>query len=249
MKTGKFIKLLLATAMCAVTAAGTVGAQASVVIGGTRIVYNAKERETSVRMSNEGDKPALKQVWIDRGDPKTRPANADAPFTATPPVARIEPHKGQTTRLFFTGEALPQDKETVFWLNVVEVPPAPDPATDPNTLQLAIRSSIKLFYRPAGLPGAPEQAPARLTWRLRAGTQPSIEVTNPTPYYVSFSTLELASGAKSAKLDDGVMVAPGETRRLGLKGDIDADAPATVKYHAISDYGGMIEGEAAVTAK
>ncbi|PJI52023.1 molecular chaperone EcpD, partial [Methylobacterium radiotolerans] len=58
-----------------------------------------------------------------------------------------------------TGEPMPQDKESVFWLNVLEIPPK-DKANQ-NLLQMAFRSRIKLFYRPAGLKGKAEDAPSQ----------------------------------------------------------------------------------------
>ncbi len=52
--------------------------------------------------------------------------------------------------VFYTGEPLPQDKESVFWLNVQESLPKPDAnKAGVNRLQLNSRSRIKLFFRPA----------------------------------------------------------------------------------------------------
>jgi P pilus assembly chaperone PapD len=160
-------------------------------------------------------------------------------------VARIDPHKGQTVRIFFTGESLPTDRETVFWLNLLDVPPAPGADAPENSLQLAFRSRIKLFYRPSGLEGSPEQAPEKLTWNLQAapGGKTAVKVTNPTPYHVSFSAFEVGA----AKFDEGGMVGPGETRVFDLKGS--AGSSTTVTYHAISDYGGFIDGEAVIGTK
>ena len=45
------------------------GAHAGIVVNGTRFIYPAKQQEIGVRVSNDGDKPSLVQVWIDRGDP------------------------------------------------------------------------------------------------------------------------------------------------------------------------------------
>jgi chaperone protein EcpD len=98
-------------------------AHASVVISGTRVVYQAKEREVTVKLSNEGSSPALVQVWLDTGNPNATPDESDVPFTLTPPLFRLDPKKGQSLRLIYTQEPLPQDKESLFWLNVLEVPP------------------------------------------------------------------------------------------------------------------------------
>ncbi|WP_409333365.1 fimbria/pilus periplasmic chaperone, partial [Escherichia coli] len=42
------------------------------------------------------------------------------PFTATPPVSRIDAKRGQTIKLMYTASsALPKDRESVFWFNVL----------------------------------------------------------------------------------------------------------------------------------
>lgn len=43
---------------------------------------------------------------------------------------------------------LAQDKESLYYFNLREIPPKTDKA---NTLQIALQTRIKLFYRPAGL--------------------------------------------------------------------------------------------------
>lgn len=218
-------------------------AQAAVVISGTRVIYNAKEREVTVRLSNEGQLPALTQVWLDKGDAAASPATIAVPFTVTPPVARVDPGKGQTLRIFHTGEPLPQDRESVFWLNVLEVPPTAKDQGDANKLQLAFRTRIKLFYRPAGLAGSAQDAPAKIEWRLvREGGKASLEARNPTAFFVSLASLEVAGAGKSAKFEQGGMVGPGETTVFPLTGEV-PPAALVLHYQAINDFGGAIAGD------
>lgn len=72
---------------------GALNAHASLVIDGTRAVYNAPEREATISLTNEGKAPALTQVWLDKGDRKVAPGATEAPFLVTPPVTRIDPGK------------------------------------------------------------------------------------------------------------------------------------------------------------
>lgn len=126
-------------------------ATANVVIIGTRVIFLAEQKSVNVQLQNSSSDPALVQSWLDRGDINSRPNSIQVPFLVTPPVVRIEPNAGQTLRVVFIGkENLPQDRETLFYLNVLDVPPKPK-AEDlgTNYLQFAIRSRIKFFYRPA----------------------------------------------------------------------------------------------------
>jgi chaperone protein EcpD len=213
-------------------------AQASVVIAGTRVVYNAESSEVTLKLSNVGDKPALIQVWLDKGDPKADPSKLDLPFIMTPPLARIDPGKSQTIRIVHTGEAMAQDRESLLWFNMLEVPPKPKgDAAQANYVQLAFRSRLKFFYRPAGLQGRADDAPDRLVWRLGAKAgKPALLVSNPTPYHVTITEAQAGEGANAPQFKDGDMVAPGGELALPLSA-----APAaggTVLFKTLNDYGG-----------
>ncbi len=221
-------------------------AAASIVIAGTRVVYDASDSEVTVKLTNVGEVPELVQTWIDAGDPKTTPSTSNVPFTVTPPVVRIDAQKSQALRIIYTGEPLPADRETVFWLNVLEIPPKDSASGDsPNQLQLAFRARIKLFFRPGGLDGDAARAPSLVRWHLvvRDG-RTALEARNPGPYAVSITDVEVIDGTRSARFDEGDMLLPGETRLLPLTGDAPASPSAQVRFHTLNDYGGAVEGQA-----
>lgn len=242
MKLQNALRFATATACVAWFSQLATTADASVVIGGTRVIYGASESEVTLKLSNEGQAPALVQSWVDGGDVRGAPSDIKVPFTVMPPISRIDPSKSQTLRIVYTGEPLPKDRESVFWLDVLEVPPKASAAdADINRIQLAFRSRIKLFYRPDNLKGSPTDAPTQLTWRLiQADGNPAIEAHNPTPFNVSLTEIRVQSGGRSAIFDDGGMVGPGETRAFPLKGDVLDAANARVHYTALNDYGGAV---------
>jgi len=244
-------KTTLTAAVLALGFAGAMQVQASVVIGGTRIIYNADDRETTIKLSNEGRSPALTQAWIDKGDPKAAPSSIDVPFSVTPPVARVDPGRAQTLRIIHTGEPMPQDRESVFWLNVLEVPPKPTAEeAEANKLQMAFRSRVKLFFRPAGLKRGADEAPAQVHWRLvQMGDRTALEGRNPSPFHVSFSALEIVGNGKAAQFNDGGMIGPGETKAFPLSGEVPRGPDARVRYEALNDYGGAVKREAPVDAQ
>jgi P pilus assembly chaperone PapD len=215
--------------------------QANVLIGGTRVVFPAKDGEVTVRLTNDNDHPVLVESWIDRGDVHSTPESVEVPFLITPPLFRMDAKKEQSLRIVYTHEQLPADRETLFWLNVLEVPPKPTgpQAEGQNLLQLALRSRLKLFYRPAGLPGDPLKAPAALTWKIVAdGKGFALQVHNPTPYHVTITELALVTGSKNASAEIG-MVAPLSDLTLPLH-DVTTKpaAGSALTYSVINDYGG-----------
>ncbi|MDR6919013.1 fimbrial chaperone protein/chaperone protein EcpD [Pseudomonas sp. 3296] len=243
MKRELVLRAVMGLVLLIVGGVGASHASASVVIAGTRVVYNSTEREVTIRLTNEGALPALVQVWLDKGDDKAAPADISVPFTVAPPVTRIDSGKGQTLRIFYTKEPLPQDKESVFWLNVLEIPPEGNAQL--NKLQLAFRSRIKFFYRPADLTGTAQEAPAKIEWRLLQDGK-HVELRNPTPYFVSFAAFEVDTKGKASKFDDGGMVGPGETKAFLLHSQVVPSSGLKIRYHAISDFGGAIDGEASL---
>ncbi|WP_414491800.1 molecular chaperone [Stenotrophomonas maltophilia] len=225
--------------------AGTVAgrAEAGVVIGGTRVVYPSQEKEVTVKFTNEGGKPSLVQVWLDDGDESSTPDTAKVPFTVAPPVFRLDPGKGQAVRVMHTGETLSADRETLFWLNLLDVPPKADNAEGRNLLQFAFRTRIKVFYRPSGLAGDVNTAPDKLVWALtQTGGKVALQATNPTPYHVNFAHVGLNVGGKSLGRQSGGMVAPMSTATfvqdgVGTRPSGDVKAEITV----INDFGALIE--------
>lgn len=234
----KIIPLLLASTL-SVFASVT---QADIVINGTRVIYKEKDKNVTMRLENKGSRPLLVQSWLDTGDDNADPATIKVPFNATPPVSRIDPKRGQTVTITYTNsQTLPKDRESVFWFNVLEVPPKvkDKEAENKNLLQLAFRTRIKLFYRPEGLSGDPFTAPSQLKWQWSGN---KIKVTNPTPYYVSFSAVDVVSGTKSYVVNTS-MIAPNSNSDFSVQGLQTSIGGAKLRYSAISDYGSEIKGE------
>ncbi|MBC3229776.1 fimbrial biogenesis chaperone [Serratia fonticola] len=209
-------------------------ALASVVISGTRVIYPSDAKEVSVKISNVGPSPVLLQSWIDSGDANAKPSAIKVPFVLTPPMNRVEAGKGQTLRISYAGGALPMDKESVFWLNVLEVPAKSQAKTDENKLQMAFRTRIKLFYRPAGLQGNANDAAKAVTWSTQ-GSQ--VQATNPTPFYASLVNLSI-----NGKKLDSAMIAPRSAMTLELPGQAGSKISGTY----VNDYGAVLPFDAAV---
>jgi P pilus assembly chaperone PapD len=217
-------------------------AHANVIIAGTRVVFPASEGEVTLRLTNENTAPALIEAWIDAGDEHSTPDKVNTPFLITPPLFRMEPHKDQSLRIIFSAgkQPLATDRESLFWLNVLEIPPKPNGQefAGKNYLQLAIRSRLKLFYRPAGLAGDANKAGGELTFKATAADKGyALIVHNPTPYFVTISQLTLSSDGQSLKVD-GDMVAPMSDMHLSVPGLTHAPAAGSaVQFDCINDYG------------
>ncbi|WP_176114470.1 fimbrial biogenesis chaperone [Burkholderia cepacia] len=221
---------------------------AEVVISGTRVIFPGNEREATIKITNEGKAPALVQTWLDKGDPSASPDNIDVPFTMTPAMFRMEPGKGQTLRMIYSGEPMPSDKESLFWLNVLEVPPKAAASDDRNKIQIAFRSRIKVMFRPEGLAGSADAAPKQLNWRIvGADGGYALQASNPTPYIVNLGSVTLNTAGQ--KHDAGMgYVLPGGTQQFPVK-QLRAlpSNGAKVMFGSINDWGATTDNEQPVS--
>ncbi|MGZ7458352.1 fimbrial biogenesis chaperone [Pseudomonas sp. Ma2-10] len=199
---------------------------AGVVVGGTRVVYEGAKKEASISVRNpEKTTPYLIQSWVEEAS-TTEPKKA--PFIMTPPLFRLDGGQENVLRIIRTGGQIPQDKESVFWVNIKSIPAAEK--SDSNKLQISVKTRIKLFYRPAGLGGAVTEAYKALTF-TRSGSQ--LIVKNPSLYHVSFYSVSVGG----QEIKDAGMVAP----QSSLTWTVPAGATGSVHWQAINDYGGISE--------
>lgn len=143
------MKRILAT-LLAVTA---LPAWSGVYIYGTRVIYPAAQKEVTVQLMNKGDRSALVQAWIDDGDTQTPPEKLQVPFLLTPPVVKVNGNSGQQLKIKFLKANLPQDRESLYYLNVLDIPPNSDNNAGTNKLKFALQNRIKLIYRPTSVAG------------------------------------------------------------------------------------------------
>ncbi|WP_425318679.1 fimbrial biogenesis chaperone [Pseudomonas nitroreducens] len=222
-------------------------ASASVVVTGTRVIYPGDAREKTVQLTNQDPFPNVIQAWVDVNNPDSVPEKADAPFVLTPPMFRMEPKAGQNLRLLYTGSGLPQDRESVFYLNVLQIPPRNEAYKDQSQMLIMTRSRLKLFYRPSGIVGKPESLGKSLQFAAsRQGNASVIEVSNPTGYFASFVEAKVVVGGREFALETS-MVSPKSKAVWALAhGQSLPAGELTLRASLVNDYGSQIAIEHAV---
>ena len=200
---------------------------AGISLSSTRLIFDGSHKEAGITVRNNGE-AVLIQSWVDTDN------TPSAPFAVTPPLARVNGLEQQLLRVIYEGAGMPADRESVVWLNVQEIPQA---SKVQNTLQLAVRQRIKVFFRPAGMKTEAYLAPTELMWSLaeRAG-KPVLVVTNPGLYHVSIAEITLQAGGVKEHPFDSMMIAPGEQKEFNLK-QLSRDSSPTLLFSSINDYG------------
>lgn len=206
---------------------------AALALDRTRVIFPGGEKSVTINIHNENPSlPYLAQGWLEdqKGNKIT------SPLVVVPPLQRVEAGAGTQLQIKALPEAdsLPQDRESVFYFNLREIPPR---SKEPNTLQLALQTRIKLFYRPKEIQlthaqmATPWQEKLTLT---RLGD--NYVVNNPTPYYISLVSAGAANkdAARSKKFNP-VMIEPKGNVSLGVSA---SSLGATPSIAYVNDYGG-----------
>ncbi|WP_350616618.1 molecular chaperone [Pseudomonas sp. HY7a-MNA-CIBAN-0227] len=143
--------------------------QAAVTVGATRVVYKGAEKEANLTLSNKGDDaPFLVQSWVSRyGDDESKSVSD---FIVTPPLFRLDTNEENILRIIrIDDSALPKNQESLFLLNVKAIPALSESLATQNVLQIALKTTIKLFYRPLTLKGEVKDAVQQLKWSQSKG--------------------------------------------------------------------------------
>lgn len=176
--------------------------RANVIINATRIIFPAGSKSVSVQLINKSKEQHLIQTWIDDGRQNEKPESISTPFMIIPPVVKINGNDGQVLKINHNHQVteLPDDRESVFWLNVLDIPPTPESLdTGKNYMQFAIRNRIKLFWRPEKLNFSPRDIPQHLS--IISDSHKAC-VDNATPYYLTVIQLMKWDG-KSHRIQQG----------------------------------------------
>ena len=205
---------------------------AALTISSTRAVFDSDKRNISLRIFNPSTKPFAVQTWVNTvADDQT----TAVPFIASPPLFRLNASKEQQVQINSLPQSLPKDRESLFYFNVQEIPQLE--TSEANQLNIALRTRIKLFWRPTKLPGNPLDSLKDLKWSIQnIDGKPRLILNNPSPFHVSFIRIELSGNGQTVRLKDTTMSRPLEIQTY----ELDGFKPTTgiqVTFSSINDFG------------
>lgn len=205
---------------------------AAVSLDRTRVIYTGSEKSVSLNISNQNTQlPYLAQAWIENEQGE----KVVSPLAVVPPIQRLEAGTNSQVKIQGLPELakLPQDRESLFYFNLREIPPRSD---KPNTLQIALQTRVKLFYRPAAI--APRAGVNDAPWQeqlILTRQQDHYLVSNPTPYYVTLIEAAPNLDADGVTGFQPLMIAPRAQLDLGVSSKV-LGANPVLTY--VNDYGG-----------
>ncbi|ARR51843.1 Clp protease ClpE (plasmid) [Photobacterium damselae subsp. damselae] len=156
----------------------THGAFAALALDATRYIYKGDKQTLSAVVENQTKSDFGAQVWLDNIVEKdTRPT-----FIATPSFFKVKGDGKQVFRIMKVSDHMPNDKESIYWLNLQEIPPK----SKSSGLVMAIRTKVKMIYRPAAIVDGRQDAEQNLTISYLPGAQ---WLVNSTPYIFAIDSV------------------------------------------------------------
>jgi len=202
-------------------------AQASVVVGGTRLVFDGTKNNAVISVENKDQNSNIVQSWLSVVDAASPAKDA---FIITPPLFRLKAREKGFVRIVRSGKMLPDDRESMFWLNIKGIP-ATEYIPDKNVVQFAINSKIKLIYRPAALKGnTPESYADKLRWGKEGA---SLTVKNSSPVYMNFSQVSI----NGKNISGAWFAAPFSTLKIPVRRNLSSAGKKEITWSVINDYG------------
>lgn len=214
------------TTLAFILSTASLSTHASVTPDRTRLVFNESDKSISVTLRNNDPKtPYLAQSWIE----DEKGSKISSPLTVLPPVQRIDAMMNGQVKVQGLPDInkLPADRESMFYFNVREIPPK---SNKPNTLQIALQTRIKLFWRPKALENVSVKNPWQHKVTLTRNGQDFI-VNNPTPYFVIISNASAQKNGNPVAGFEPLVMSPKTSASLKVKM---ASAPV-LTY--VNDYG------------
>lgn len=205
-----------------------------VQLGGTRLVFDGNKEAASITVTNASIKDVwLMRFWVSPYAENATDKNTALPFVVTPPLHRLDPKAAVQVRVNKLSDSLPADRETVYYLNSLAIPPKKGEKNNQKAIQggmqFAVNTRIKLFWRPAAISNAAavQSAPEKLHLSASGKT---LLIKNPTPYHLTMS--QLAIDGKAVDIKGDSMIAPFSDMSIPA-----TTAHGTLSYSTIDDRG------------
>ena len=218
---------------------------AAVKLTGTRIIFNEGETDKTIYFQNSDEKPSLVQVWFDKGDEKSTLETGITAFVANPQIFRLDAGTTQSVRLKFTESAsVPQDIESLYYLNFMEFPMTKESQLENNQLAFVFKNRIKILYRPKNLQGNISESVNNLVFKLEKNSGKNyLNIENPSNFYVNLNDLIVEDGNKKVQFNIKP-IPPKSSIKLESNTNINLSNASQIKFSIVNDFGAVVQHQA-----
>ncbi|HIE1439258.1 TPA: fimbrial biogenesis chaperone [Enterobacter hormaechei] len=190
----------------------------------SRVIFDSENSSESFTMKNTSSNMVL-LIRATVNDYYTD-HDKEIPFFITPPLNRIDPNSDIQFRInkLDGAENLPKDRESIYAINVLAIPPK----KEKSEIQIALNTKIKLIFRPTEINNTLEIEKLKDKLILTKGVG-GINIKNPTPYFATITKIKF-NGISSNRPSE--MIKPFSDITLEEKN------AKTMSFSIINDFGG-----------
>jgi len=214
-------KTLIQALVLSIASLTSLCASAAFTLNATRYVYQEGQRNIAVQVTNNSGDLYGGQVWIDNASEQDQGVY----FTPAPAFFKAGAGQKQLIRILKISPFLPKDKESIFWLNVQEIPPKGN--GEGNSLAIALNTRVKMIYRPQTIAAGREKAEERLMVHGQV-------LKNPTPYY--FAITDVKVNGRTLQLKKSIISKLGMMTPLS-EINLGKVPKGIIEIEALDDYG------------
>jgi P pilus assembly chaperone PapD len=192
---------------------------AGIMANSSRVIYNEGVNQKSVILVNTNPYSIFTQTWVDNGE--ANPDFKSSPFVVVPTMFTLKPEEIKGINIIYNEMELPKDRESVFWLNLYEIPAVPRNDLKQDYLNLAMNTQIKIFYRPKKLNKLDlntVQKELKFNW-VKNSQELLLNIENPSPYYINIIGINLSNSTSHSKLNNEIenMISPFSNKSYRLE--------------------------------
>ncbi|CAD6024064.1 molecular chaperone [Escherichia coli] len=185
----------------------------------TRVILN-EGKTSSIQFNNKTNEDLLLRAWISGYNKSDKSKD----FVISPPLYRIKSNENIQFRINLLNGELPRDRESVFHINVLSIPPM----VNDSQLQFAINSRVKLFYRPHKI--AEKYNDEQIISGLSVvGSNSKVIIKNPSDFHITLDSVMVNNQRITSTID--FMIAPHSDIHIPFKN------PKVISYRVIKDNG------------
>lgn len=203
----------------------TTSSHAAFVLNSTRYIFDEKKENISLQVDNESPQEYGGQIWIENQEQSDK----NVYFAPSPTFFKVTGQHKQVLRILKINDTLPKDKESLFWINVQEIPKAPKDGA--NALSIALHTQVKMIYRPDILKGKRENAEKNIKL---INDESGTVLFNDSPYY--FAVINVKQNGKPVNLNEDIKNKISVFPPFG-KISLNKKLTGNISFVAFDDYG------------
>lgn len=209
---------------------------AGVVTSKNRLIFDEGDIEKNLIIANANRHKIILQTWVDNGEGDPNVNNI--PYFVNPSINKMDSLEKVNLKVIRNFSSYNDDKESVHWLNLYEIPSIKRHDTD-LSVSLAMNTQIKIFFRPKILKKINiDELSTKLSFYIEnQDDNYYIVCHNKSKYHASLDDLKLSDKNITIKPEMDMMVKPLSYKKFILDVPFKNNSSIYIDFSLIDDDG------------